>query len=186
MFIGEKQLNSLPKLKRFTMKSFAFSLILSVLMIAPAHSQDKKPKSPPKTAEQTIDDLMIKIEYSSPYTRDREIYGDLVPWNKIWRAGANEATTVEFSRDVTIEGEKLKAGTYSLFVIPKEDGEWTMIFNTEAKQWGAYKYNESKDALRIQAETEEIEHSESLTYSVDEEGVIALDWANTRVFFEVQ
>lgn len=168
------------------MKSFAFSLILSFLMVVPTYAQDKKPKSPPKTVEQTIDDLTITIAYSSPYVKDRDIYGGLVAWDKIWRAGANEATTIEFNRDVEVEGEELKAGKYAFFVIPSQNGEWTLIFNNEAKQWGAYKYDESKDALRIKAEAEEIDHNESLTYRIDEDGTISLDWSKTGISFMVQ
>jgi hypothetical protein len=181
-----KLLNSLPKPKLKQMKSFAFTFLLAILMAAPTFAQDKTPKSPPKTAEKTIGDLEISIAYSSPFVKDRDIYGGLVPWGEIWRAGANEATTIEFSRDIKIDGKLLKAGKYAFFVIPKEEGDWTLIFNSEAQQWGAYKYDESKDALRIQAETEGIEHTESLTYSINEEGIISLDWAKTRVFFMVK
>jgi len=168
------------------MKKFAFALVCSLLMVAPGYAQEKKRESPAKTTEQSVGEVDVKIEYSSPFVKERDIYGGLVPWNKIWRAGANEATTIDFSKDVMIDGQELAAGKYAFFVIPKEDGEWTLIFNSEAKQWGAYKYDESKDALRIEAEAEEIENTESLTYSIDEDGTVALDWASSRVTFVVE
>ena len=168
------------------MKAFAFSLILSILIIAPTQAQDKKPASPPMTAEQSIGDLTINIAYSSPFVKGRDIYGGLVPWGKIWRAGANQATTMEFNKDVKVNGEDLKAGKYAFFVIPNEKGDWTLIFNTEANQWGAYNYSEAKDALKVQAKTSEIEHTESLTYSVDKKGTVSLDWSKTRVSFTVK
>ncbi|MAY84406.1 MAG: hypothetical protein CMP59_09770 [Flavobacteriales bacterium] len=168
------------------MKSFAFALICSILMIAPGYAQEKKQASPAKTTEQSIGDLDVTIKYSSPFVKERDIYGGLVPWKEVWRAGANEATTIEFSRDVEINGETLAAGTYAFFVIPMENGEFILIFNSEAKQWGAYKYDESKDALRITVEGEEIDHTESLTYSISEDGTIALDWATTRAAFTVE
>ena len=85
-----------------------------------------------------------------------------------------------------MEGKALAAGTYALFVIPKQDGTWTVIFNKEAKQWGAYKHDESKDALRIEAKTSTIDHVENMTFVVDSKGMIHLDWSKTRMSFSVQ
>lgn len=168
------------------MKTYALALIGSLLLSTAAIAQKEKPASPPMSAEKQLDDLTIKIDYSSPFVKEREIFGGLEPWNEVWRAGANAATTIEFNKKVMIEGEELKAGKYAFFVIPKEDDNWTLIFNTEAKQWGAYKYDESKDALRIEVEPEEIDHMESLTYTIDDSGIVHLKWANTAVGFQVE
>ena len=80
--------------------------------------------------------------------KGRPIWGQLVPYGQVWRSGANEATTITFDQPVMVEGQPLAAGTYSLFTIPTEK-QWTMIFNKTAKQWGAFKYDDKQDALRV-------------------------------------
>ena len=119
---------------------------LSVLFVAAANAQDKP--SPAKTAEGTVAGSKITINYSSPAVKGRTILGDLVPLGVIWRAGANDATTFTTSKDITIEGQKLPAGTYSFFVIPGES-QSTFVFNKVAKQWGTYTYDEKQDILRV-------------------------------------
>ncbi|MEQ8908765.1 MAG: DUF2911 domain-containing protein [Vicingaceae bacterium] len=163
-----------------------FASIFVLSSISFAQDEMKKRPSPAATAEGMIGEASITINYSSPRAKDREIYGDLVPYGKIWRAGANEATTFEVDQDLTIEGEELPAGKYAFFVIPEKEGAWTVIFNKEAKQWGAYKYDQSEDALRIKAETSEIDHVENMNYVVDEDGMIHLEWADTRMSFSVE
>lgn len=104
--------------------------------------------SPPATDTDTIDENIIAVNYGSPKVKGRVIWGGLVPYGEVWRTGANEATTVEFTKDVFIEQQPLTKGVYSLFTIPSEK-EWTIIFSTNSKQWGAFKYNEAEDALRV-------------------------------------
>jgi len=84
-----------------------------------------------------------------------------------------------------VEGKALAAGEYALFVIPEDNGVWTVIFNKETKQWGAYKYDQSKDALRVKAKTSETDYTENMTYMVEEDGMIHLDWADTRMSISV-
>ena len=91
---------------------------------------------------------VIKITYSRPQKKGREIFGAKVPFGQIWRTGANEATEVKVYQDITVGGEKLKAGSYSLFTIPGEK-EWTIIFNSDLDYWGAYSYKVANDVLRI-------------------------------------
>lgn len=166
------------------MKSLAFALICSLIISLPTVAQEKR-KSPPKTVENTIGDLTVSINYSSPAVKGRTIFGDLEPWGNIWRAGANEATTIEFSEDVTINGEELAAGKYAFFIIPNESSDWTLIFNTEAKQWGAYKLDESKDALRIDVKHEEVDNVENLEYKISDDGMVSMEWATSRVGFKI-
>ncbi|MCB0588371.1 MAG: DUF2911 domain-containing protein [Phaeodactylibacter sp.] len=131
--------------------------------------------SPPKTATGTIDGIEIKIDYSSPSVKGRKIWGKLVPFNEVWRTGANEATTISLSKTASIEGKTLAAGKYSLFTIPGEE-KWTVIFNTVAEQWGAYEYDKSKDALRVQVTPEMLEEPvEMMEFSI-EEGKVILRW----------
>ncbi|MEX2380493.1 MAG: DUF2911 domain-containing protein [Vicingaceae bacterium] len=165
------------------------SLLLCSLFVlstaAIAQNDKSERKSPPATAEGKVGSAKITIDYSSPAVNDREIYGGLVPYDKIWRAGANEATTFETSTDLKVNGESLPAGKYAFFVIPKAEGNWTVIFNTEHKQWGAYKHDESKDALRVEAKTATIDPVENLTYSI-QNGQLILDWATTRMMLKLE
>lgn len=104
--------------------------------------------SPPDSTSATLGDLTVQINYGSPSVRERVIWDELVPYGEIWRTGANEATTFTVNQDVMIGEDTLSAGRYALFTIPAE-GEWTVILNRDADQWGAYEYNEEEDALRF-------------------------------------
>ncbi|WP_229802409.1 DUF2911 domain-containing protein [Echinicola pacifica] len=133
-------------------------------------AQDEKPKSPPATATGEINGATITINYSSPSVRGRVIWGDLVPFDQVWRAGANEATTFQTSKDIMVEGEKLPAGTYSFFIIPGEM-ETTFIFNEVAEQWGSGKYDEAKDVLRVTVSSMQTSTmEEQLVYEVTKGG----------------
>jgi|AntRauTorckE5430_2_1112549.scaffolds.fasta_scaffold03411_3 hypothetical protein len=150
-----------------------------------APEEDKSSrKSPPRSAENTIGSAKVTVNYGSPSARGRNIFDDLVPYGNIWRTGANEATTITFSEDVIVEGEPLGAGTYALFTIPGKDA-WTIIFNKEAEQWGAYDYDESMDALRVEVTPETLEeNAEMLMFAVSDEAV-TLHWADTAVPFKI-
>ncbi|PJJ48552.1 DUF2911 domain-containing protein [Hymenobacter chitinivorans] len=138
------------------------------------------PASPAATATGKIGGANVTIKYSSPSVKGRQIYGGLVPYGQVWRAGANEATTVEFSKDVMVQGKKLPAGTYAFFVIPTEK-DWTVIFNKTAKQWGAFKYDEKQDALRVTATPRKTTApAESLAYDVTKDGIV-LRWENLEL-----
>ena len=146
----------------------------------------KKPASPAMTATGKIKDANITIAYSSPSVKERKVWGELVPYNKVWRAGANDATTFETSKDITVQGKKLPAGKYSFFLIPKESGTWTAVFNKEPKQWGAYKYEESKDALRVDVKTKALPATqETLVYKVTSKG-FTMDWDKVSVPVEIK
>ena len=100
------------------------------------------------TVSQRIGITDISITYHRPLVNGRKIWGDLVPYNAVWRAGANENTTITFTHDVTVEGKSLAAGTYGLHMIPTEN-EWTIIFSKNYTSWGSFFYKEAEDALRI-------------------------------------
>lgn len=160
---------------------------LALVLSSPLAGQDKSErKSPPATASGTIGEASITINYSQPSMRGREIFGGLVPYEKIWRTGANEATTFETDKEIGVNGKMLPAGKYAVFTIPGEK-EWTIIFNSDTEQWGAYKYDESKDVLRVKAKSATNESTEQMTFTVDEEkGMIFLDWAETRVVMQIK
>ncbi|AXG74585.1 DUF2911 domain-containing protein [Flavobacterium arcticum] len=153
------------------------TLFITMLLLTGIASAQGKKASPAVTEKGTINDANITIEYSSPSVKGREIWGGLVPYSKIWRAGANDATTFTTDKAILIEGKKLPAGTYSFFVIPEKDSA-TIIFNKEAKQWGAYKYNEEKDQLRVKVTPKKSKKmNERLVYTINKNN-ITLSWEN--------
>ena len=161
--------------------------LLAIVLSSPAMAQMDKSerKSPPATATATIGEATITIKYSQPSMRGRDIFGGLVPYEKIWRTGANEATTIETDKEIGVNGKVLPAGKYALFTIPGEK-EWTIIFNSQTEQWGAYNYDETKDVLRVKAKSSSHEETEKMTFSIDEKGMIHLDWAETRVTLQIK
>lgn len=166
------------------MKKF-FILAAALLITTFASAQGNKP-SPAATATGKIGDKTITIVYAQPAVKGREIWGKLVPFNEVWRTGANDATTFETDKDVTIEGKTLKAGKYSLFTIPTEGGEWTIIFNSVAKQWGAYNYDAKKDVLRVKVKSSKSNDvTERLTFEV-KDAKVNLMWEKLNVSFGVK
>lgn len=159
-------------------------ILLSFLVLAPlltlAQNGNKTNRpSPPATASGKIGDALVTIEYSSPAVKNRKVWGELVPYGKVWRAGANEATTIEFSQDVQIEGRHLAKGKYSLYTIPGETN-WTVIFNKATGQWGT-EYDERRDALRVSVKPRKsAKMHERLTYVVAKNGIL-LRWENLEL-----
>ena len=157
---------------------------------------NKKVRVSPRVFKtQTIGLTDVTISYSRPGVKGRKIWGGLVPYNKVWRAGANEATKLTFSTDVWIEGKKFPAGSYSFFIIPYEKKDWTIIFNKVADQWGAFEYNEAEDFARFSVKPQATNFQEWLTYNftnmkVNEKGknsaVLSLAWEKVRVPFTIE
>ncbi|MBN3583059.1 DUF2911 domain-containing protein [Algoriphagus aestuarii] len=113
-------------------------------------SESENRPSPLEVKDGEIAGKSFKVHYSSPAVKGRELWGDLVPYNVVWRTGANEATYVELANDMTIEGQNLPAGRYSLFTIPKENDKWTVIFNSDWElEHGHFQYDEKNDVLRV-------------------------------------
>jgi len=144
--------------------------------------------SPKASTGQTVGYTEINITYSRPGVKGRKVWGDLVPYGKVWRAGANEATKITLNTDVNIEGKKLPKGSYAFFVIPGEK-EWTLIFNKVADQWGAFEYNEAEDALRVKVKPQKNDKEEWLSYRIDKvndtSANLTLAWENVKVSFKV-
>ena len=131
----------------------------------------------------------ITINYHRPVVKSRKIWGGIVPYGQVWRAGANENTTIEFSDPVSIEGKPLAKGTYGLHMIPTEN-EWTIIFSKSSTAWGSFTYNQSEDALRVTVKPQGAEMKEALAYDVDDvtptSAVITLRWEKLAVPFKVE
>jgi len=159
-------------------------MFIALLTVTFINAQNK-PASPAASATGKINGATITINYSSPSVKGRVIWGELVPFNKIWRAGANDATTFETDKDLAIEGSKLPAGKYSFFVIPNEK-DCVIIFNKEAKQWGAYKYNEKEDQLRVTVKQKIADSStESLVYTINKNNIV-LSWEKWNIPISVK
>ncbi|MCP5054474.1 MAG: DUF2911 domain-containing protein [bacterium] len=130
----------------------------------------------------------ITITYHSPAVKKRPVYGKLVPWDKVWRAGANENTTISFTTDVTVEGQKLAKGTYGLHAIPGQE-EWTLVFSKNHTSWGSYFYKEDEDALRVKVKAKEAPHREWLAFDFtgrEKDSVVAsLNWEKLSVPFKI-
>jgi hypothetical protein len=107
--------------------------------------------SHPKSPHDTVSTKNIVVTYGRPYKKGREIFGKLEPYGKVYRVGADEATTITFAKDATFGGKPVKAGSYALFAIPNEN-KWTIILNSQPKQWGAYDYDKNKDKDVLQAD----------------------------------
>lgn len=145
----------------------------------PAPAKNAAKPSPAATATGKIGAADVTVNYSSPGVKGRKIFGGLEPYGKVWRAGANEATTVEFSKAVTVEGKALPAGKYAFFVIPTEKN-WTVVFNKTPNQWGAYKYDAKQDALRVMVTPRKTALTERLAYAVTPKGLV-LRWENVEL-----
>ncbi len=131
----------------------------------------------------------ITINYHRPLVKSRKVWGGIVPYGQVWRAGANENTTIEFTDPVTVEGKPLAKGIYGLHMLPTEN-EWTIIFSKAAASWGSFTYKEAEDALRVTVKPRAAEMKEALAYEVDDvtpdSAVISLRWEKLAVPFKVE
>lgn len=161
-------------------------VMLVTLFAVGAYAQKDKSKrpSPPAKAEGTIDGVKIVIDYSTPYVKGRKIFGGLEPYGKVWRTGANEATSFEIDKNIKVEGKELPKGKYTLYSIPGEK-EWVVIFNKQTGQWGT-EYTESSDALRVTVKTEKTPSLvEQLNIAIKGNKVI-ISWENSQFAFNVK
>jgi hypothetical protein len=171
------------------MRKTAISLLLALVALPLAAQTLRLPRpSPNATLTQAVGLTDITIKYSRPGVKGRQIWGTLVPWDAIWRTGANEATTINFSDDVTVDGQKLPKGTYAFFTVPGKD-EWTLGFNSQAEQWGAFNHDKSKDVLTFKVKPEKGEFREWMEFEIPDmttdTAKIVLRWENVAVPFTV-
>jgi hypothetical protein len=130
----------------------------------------------------------ITLNYHRPLANGRQIWGKLAPYGQVWRAGANENTTITFSDPVTIEGQALDKGIYGLHMIPGES-EWTVIFSKDSKDWGSFTYKQDDDALRVKVKPQTTEAHDALAYDFDDlkadSAVVTMRWDKVAVPFKV-
>lgn len=162
------------------------AIALVTISVKAQDDKSKRPSPPAKATETIASGAVITIDYSQPSVKGRTIGKEIAPYGQVWRTGANEATTFEVSKDVKVEGKALAAGKYGLFSVPNKE-EWVIIFNKTPNQWGAYKYAEADDVLRIKVKaTKAPQFTERMTFTVDKSGKVALLWGNEQVAFNVQ
>ena len=168
-----------------------FSLLLTTLTgvsLGQSLVLDLPDQSQSAQITQRIGITDITIKYHRPVVKDRKVWGGLVPYGQVWRAGANINTVISFSDPVTIEGQQLAAGTYGLHMIPNAD-EWTVIFSKNSTSWGSFTYDQAEDALRVNVKPRTTEMHNALTYDFDdlqpESAVVVLEWEKVAVPFKV-
>lgn len=163
-------------------------LLLASLAQAQSFVLDLPRPSQHALVTQRIGITDVTINYHRPVVNKRKVWGGLVPYGQVWRAGANENTTIEFTDPVTIEGKALAKGTYGLHMIPGEN-EWTVIFSRNSTSWGSFTYDQSEDALRVTVKPQAAEFHEALTYDFDDvnpdSSLVTLRWEKVAVPFKV-
>ena len=165
-------------------------LLLGLPLVADPVSDIFPKLSPHGSVSQTIGTTTVSVDFHRPAVRGRKIWGDLVPYGQVWRAGANEATTIRFSDAVKVNGSVVPAGTYALFTIPGPE-QWVVILNKRWHQLGAFEYQAKDDVLRFQAKPKTLSsHTEWLTYEIEpgsrSSAYVDLLWERLRVSFMVE
>ena len=167
-----------------------FTVVLTLTTVALAQQDKSKRPSPPASAEcKFTDGKTVKVDYSSPRRKGREIYGGLVPYGQVWRTGANEATAFVADTNLSVGGKDVPAGSYTIFTVPNRD-KWTLIINKKTGEWGIpYKY-EADELARVDMQVSKTSAPvENFTISFHEMGNAChmyLDWENTRASVELQ
>jgi hypothetical protein len=159
-----------------------------------AQADKSKRPSPPATVTGKVKGATITIDYSSPSVKGRKIWGGLEPYDKPWRAGANEATIFSTDKDIEVEGKKLPAGKYSLFITPSE-GDWTITLNSQTGQWGvnnqeAANFDPAKNVLVVKVKPKELKDvQEKLIYTISDKEFdrgFAMSWDKVKVFASIK
>ena len=175
------------------MKTLKILLTLSVILLFwnTAKSQDLPRPSQHQTITQRVGLTDITIDYSRPNAKEREIFGALVPYGKVWRTGANAATTIEINSYVSFQGQGLAPGKYAIFTLPQDDGVWQIMVNTKWDQWGSREYKAEFDMITVTAPVRTMnDYTESFTIGFDnvlgDDAVMYIQWANTRVEINIE
>ena len=161
--------------------------LLLVMQVAAQDDKSKRPSPPAKVTQKIKSGATITIDYSQPSVKGRTIGKDVEPMDgKVWRTGANEATVFETDKDLTVQDGKLPAGKYGFFTL-FNGNDVTVIFNKTANQWGAFKYSEADDALRIKTKASDVSPAtEKMTFKINPSGLITLLWGPKKVEFSVK
>ncbi|WP_111708717.1 DUF2911 domain-containing protein [Lutibacter citreus] len=174
------------------MKNFiiSLSLVLISFQINGQETDFNYPSFSPKgNISQTVGNTLIEVEYERPSVRKRKIFGELVPWNKVWRTGAGNCTKIKFDKDVKIEGQKVPAGNYSIFTIPNLE-EWIVIINKDTSLYGSYNYDFKNDIARfVVIPSESSRFYETLNFDIElnqHNARMYISWANIQINFDIE
>lgn len=182
MLLFKMTRGSTPRTKPLNMKAIILPFVALLSIAAPA--QDLPQPSPQGAVEQTIGLTRVKVEYSRPSVKGRSIFGDLVPYGKLWRTGANQNTTIEFSGPVKLADQDVAAGKYSLFTTPNE-GVWVVHLNKNTELWGEEDYKEEETVVSLKVEATPAELTETLTMEFadlsGDNGALVIRWEKTKV-----
>lgn len=171
-------------MKRLFSAALLVTALVSTLQVSAQEDKSKRPSPPARVSTKLVGGGTLSIDYSRPAINGRTIGKEIAPYGKVWRTGANEATVLEVTTDVNIDGKKVPAGKYSLYTIPGEK-EWTVIINKDWNQWGT-KYDETHDVLRFKVQPSAgKEFSERMTFYANPEGRVTLVWGDVLIRFAV-
>ncbi len=170
-----------------------FERLLFLVLLSLTFQMSAQSKFPPLSARASVYQVVgfteVKIEYERPSVRGREVFGALVPWNKLWRTGAGYCTKISFSRNVRVGGQKVRAGTYSIYTIPNPK-EWVVILNRDTTLYGTYGYSQELDEVRFKVvSTPAGRFYETLSLEIDlvpNDARIYLSWADTQISFDLE
>ncbi|WP_445664023.1 DUF2911 domain-containing protein [Fodinibius sp. AD559] len=175
------------------------SLLIGLLLLTgcgepePQEPDPDRRKSPIAIAQTTHEpsNTYVKIVYGQPYKKDRQIFGELVPYNEVWRTGANEATELTTTKEISLAGKTVPAGTYSFFSIPRKGDSWTIILNNELGQWGAFDYDSAHDAFRVDVpsqSTEKVTEAFTIRFAdIQQDSTnIIMEWDQTEVKIPIE
>jgi Protein of unknown function (DUF2911) len=177
-------------MRKATSLCATLSVCLLICSAAVANAQDKSSRpSPPAKAECKLGGKNITVDYSSPRAKGRKIFGGLVPYGQVWRAGANEATTFVTSSDITVGGKAVPAGKYTIFAIPGED-KWTLVISKKTGEWGTAYPGPDNDLARIDMKVSKTSAPvENFTIAFDQNGnacAMRLEWENTQASVDIK
>jgi len=179
------------KMSKVALRGILFCVVMAAapgVTLAQSMVLDLPDASQRAVVAQRIGITDITIDYHRPLVKDRKVWGDLVPYGKVWRAGADQNTLITFSDPVTIEGKPLDKGTYGLHMIPTAD-EWTIIFSKNSTSWGSFTYDQAEDALRVTVKPRTADMHNALTYDFDQltpdSALVVLEWEKLAVPFKV-
>ena len=171
-------------IKKIVMKKILLAMVALVTIAASGYAQKSHPNSP----HDTVSTANITVTYGRPYKKGREIFGKLEAYGKVWRVGADEATTITFKKDGFFGNKPVKAGTYAMFAIPREN-EWEFILNSQPVQWGAYDHDKNldKDVLQVSTPVKKLDNVvEQLTISFPKANSMVVEWDKTQVTVPVK
>lgn len=176
-------------MKKYLLHFFLLAAFLTIGQVATA--QLKLPQASPEAyIRQTIGLTDITVRYHAPGVKGRKIFGSLVPYGQLWRAGANEATLITFSDELFLNNERVPAGTYSFYILPENDSTWNVVLNRDTTLWGLEGYNELNDVAYLQVKPKKADFKETMQFSFSDisinKGYLNLNWENTQVSLHIE